>query len=216
MKLTPSASAALVAVILGLGGIAAPAALAQDSGPRAAPDGAPRAMTMEHGGKRLYLQREGQRHMQRGHAGMQRHMVRGGSHRLLALSCSPRGADRLEHVLLSLSQRLDPTAEQQPLFKEFRTAALTAQTGFADACADLHPARNEADSANLVQRLQDHVALDEARIAAVQSVLPPLENFYDSLTNEQKAMLEPRRGARERGDRGERSLRLQRTPAPGN
>jgi hypothetical protein len=148
-------------------------------------------------------------HIQRGGPGMERSMMRGGG--LLALACSADGADRLEHMLLSLSQRLDPTAEQQPLFEDFRNAALTAQTGFADSCAELNPEDDTAAATpDLVERLRQHIGVGEARLTAMNEVLPALEAFYGSLTDEQKALLEPRHGKRG----GRHGMRIERPVSP--
>jgi hypothetical protein len=178
MKLTTSASAALIVAALALGG-ATPAAFAQDQGPQAGP-----------GEMRHELRLRG--HM-RGE-GFQHGGMRGGG--MLGLVCSERGAEMLEHMFVSISHRLELTAEQAPLFDELKTAALTAQTGFADTCATLQPeaASDTAEQPNVVERLQTRIEVDEARIAALSGVLPALEAFHDSLTDEQKAALEPGRG----------------------
>lgn len=177
MKLITSTSAALLVATLALGA-AAPAAFAQDQGLKAGPAGGPRHQQMLrfHGG-------EG--------GGM-----RGG---LLQLVCSEEGADRLELMLLAVSQRLDLTAEQAPLFDDLKAAALTAQTSFSDTCASARPAAGEtAEMPNLVERLETRIKVDEARIAALSDVLPSLQAFYDSLTDEQKAQLDaPFEGRRE-------------------
>ena len=114
--------------------------------------------------------------------------MRGG---MLQLVCSDEGAERLEHMFVTISHRLDLTAEQTPLFDALKTAALTAQTGFADTCAAQLPAAGQtADLPNLVERVQTGIKVDEARIAALTGVLPSLEAFYNSLTDDQKAKLD--------------------------
>lgn len=186
MKLTASASAALVAATLGLAAMT-PAAFAQDQRPQAGPGEIRHEMfRRHHGGEHRFGP---QLHVQRG--------GRGAGGGLLALACSERGADRLEHMLLSLSQRLDPTAEQQQLFDDFRAAALTAQTSFADSCAELRPDDGDAAAAtDLVERLRQRIAVDDARLTAMNEVLPALEALYAGLTDEQKALLEPGHGKR--------------------
>jgi hypothetical protein len=47
-----------------------------------------------------------------------------------------------------------------------------------------------AAAPDLVERLQTRIKVDEARIAALTNVLPSLEAFYGSLTDEQKAKLD--------------------------
>jgi hypothetical protein len=119
----------------------------------------------------------------------------GGVFALASVSCAPRAAERLETRLDRVSARLDLTAEQTPLFDEFRTSALTAQTSFADACATL-PAGPEAN-ADLIQRLEQRLKFDEARLAAMTELLPQFKAFYESLTDAQKAELMPMRGQRQ-------------------
>jgi hypothetical protein len=114
-----------------------------------------------------------------------------GAFRLAEVSCSPRAAERLETRLDRISGRLELTAAQQPLFEDFRTSALTAQTGFADQCATLRPDR--AATADLIQRLEQRLKFDEARLAAMSELLPQFKTFYESLTDAQKAELMPAR-----------------------
>ncbi|MDP1729670.1 MAG: Spy/CpxP family protein refolding chaperone [Devosia sp.] len=176
MKLTTSTSAALIVAALGLA-VMTPAAIAQDQGPRAGPGGAPRH---EHGFRAHNQDGHGQADMRRG--------MHGG---VLELVCSPRGAERLEHMFVAISHRVEPTAEQSPLFDALKTAALTAQTGFADTCATVPPeAGGTAGRPDLVERLETRIKVDEARIAALSNVLPSLEAFYGSLSDEQKQKLE--------------------------
>lgn len=183
MKLITSTSAAAIVATLGLGAIA-PAAFAQDQAPQAGPGGAPRFqqnfIANDHDGPRENFQRGG---------------MRGG---LVQLVCSEQGAERLEQFFVSVSYRLALTAEQTPLFDALKTAALSAQTGFADTCASTLPATGDtaAQAPNLVERLQASVKVDQARIAALSGVLPSLEAFYNSLTDEQKAKLDAPGGMR--------------------
>lgn len=186
------ASAALIAAMLGTAAVA-PAAFAQDQVPQAGAGEVRHQMFLRHhGGKHRFGP---QLHIQRGSSGIERPMMRRGGG-LLMLACSGRGADRLEHLLLSLSQRLDPTPEQQPLFDDFRAAALTAQTGFAESCAELRPQGETAAAPDLVERFETGIAIGEARLAAMNEVLPALEALYGGLTDEQKALLEPGHGMR--------------------
>ncbi len=122
----------------------------------------------------------------------------GGAFRFTELSCAPRAADRLDRRLDRMGGRLELTAEQQKLFEDFRTSALTAQTDFADQCADLRPARDaKAERPDLIQRLEQRLKFDEARLAAMTDLLPHFKAFYASLTDEQKAALAPRHGFRQ-------------------
>lgn len=197
-KLTTStAIAALVAATLGTAALT-PVAFAQE-GPRAAGPGA--QMEQNHRGPGA-----GKKQMQRRPGG-----ERMGGPGLLALVCSERGAAQLERVFTGLSRRVELTTEQQPLFDALKTAALTSQTEFADTCATLRPSGQRAQRPNLVERLQSGIKLGEARTAALSEVLPSLEAFYGSLTDEQKARLEPRQ--RNKGERQGNRRNDRRAPA---
>jgi hypothetical protein len=133
---------------------------------------------------------------------------------VLALVCAPEGADRLEHLLLSISQRVDPTTEQQPLYDAFKSAALTAQTDFSDACTEARPQQTaEATPADLADRMKTRLAIEKAHVEAMTNVIPTFEAFYDSLTDEQKLSLEPRRRHHMEGQRPD-APRAPGTPAP--
>jgi hypothetical protein len=196
MKFTTSTTlAALLVATLGLGATASAASAQDRSGAR--PDAPRHHQMLRHHGDH----RQGGRHVK---------FHRSGG--ILALTCNPRGGDRLEHSLLSLSHRLDPTDTQQPLFEAFSDAAIEAQTSFAEACAAARTASGSDERPNLVERLESRIELGNAHTEAMSAVLPALQAFHDSLSEEQKAALEPRRGKsarqfRLRGERGERSER---------
>ena len=191
MKLITSTSAALIVATLGLGAMA-PAALAQDQARQGGPGFGPR----HEQGFRAHNQDGPRQDMQRG--GM-----RGG---MLQLVCSDQGAERLEHMFVSLSHRVELTAEQTPLFDALKTAALSAQTAFSDTCATLLPEAGDTavQAPNLVELLETRIKVDEARIAALSDVLPSLEAFYNSLTDEQKAALDAGPGQMRREHFGKR------------
>lgn len=131
--------------------------------------------------------------------------VRGGG--LLSLVCSDRGAERAEIGFVRLSHRLELTTEQQALFDDLKSSALTAQTQFAEQCAQ-PAAPTTADATptvpNPVERLTTQLGNDALRLELMQGLLPKLEAFYDSLSDDQKASLMPRprdnRGFRNRGN----------------
>ena len=196
MKRTTLTIAALVVATIATG--AAAPALAQD---QAANDHRPRELHQRGpGGPQGF-------HMHRDSSprdGMRLRLRGGGA--VLALVCSENGADRLEHLLLNMKQRTDPTAEQQPLFDAFQSAALTAQTDFAAACLAARPAADA--STDLVDRLKARLDVQQAHLDAMNAVLPSFEAFYDSLSDEQKQALAPR--ARD----GKRFEHRMRGPAP--
>lgn len=108
-----------------------------------------------------------------------------------------RGAEAIEIALVRLSHRLELTAEQQPLFDALKTAALSAATDFATATEGLRPtppAEGETPVApNLATRLDNGIALQKARLAALEAIQPAAKAFFDSLTEEQTASLTPQR-----------------------
>ena len=104
------------------------------------------------------------------------------------------GAEAVEIALVRLSHRVDLTAEQQPLFDAFRDAALAAATELEAKVDDLKPDNN--DDAGIAARFSDRLAIERARLEAMEAVEPSLTAFFDSLTDEQLKSLEPRRGGR--------------------
>jgi hypothetical protein len=112
---------------------------------------------------------------------------------LLRLACSDRGAEALEISLVRLSHRLNLTSEQQPLFDAFRTRALTTETSFADACKASRPDHGN-NRPDMLARLKSTLAIDQARLTALNDVLPDFEALYNSLSDQQKQALLPRRG----------------------
>jgi hypothetical protein len=113
--------------------------------------------------------------------------------RLLALACSPRGAQALDTYFTRIQHRLELTVDQQKLFDTFRTKALTAQTSFADSCKSAMPDKT-AGKPDMLAQLKAGLAVDQARLTAMNSVLPDFEGFFTSLSDSQKAHLMPHRG----------------------
>jgi hypothetical protein len=179
------------------------ATLASAAVPALAADRPGRDQNPAHGDFRAHGPRHG--------GSMQARDLRGGQRgSLLAFACSERGGDRLEHMLLTVAQRTDPTAEQQPLYDAFKSSALEAQAGFAAAC---ETARSAAP-ADLSDRLAARLELDQARVAAMTDVLPAFDAFYDSLTDAQKQTFEPRARAGKRQFEGRRHQRPDTPAAP--
>lgn len=111
---------------------------------------------------------------------------------LVDFRCGPNAADRLDNRFDKLAANLELTADQQKLYDAFTASALTAQTGFADTCATLKPADTAATTTpDLVERMETRLKVDEARLAALNTVLPDFKAFYASLTDEQKADFGP-------------------------
>ncbi len=204
MKRTTTMTVAALIVATITTGAALPA-FAQDR----APDRGPQAH-QRGPGEGVWIHRDGPRRgaMLPGHRGRDQMRIgirRGAGGGVFALVCSDRGTDRLEHMLLNMRQRTDPTSEQQALFETFHDAVITAQSDFADACTTAR----SAGADDLAARLKVRLDIEKAHVEAMTAVLPSFEAFFGSLTDEQKQALEPRRrggprildepGAREHG-----------------
>lgn len=145
---------------------------------------------------------------------------------ILGLVCSDRGAEALEVAFVRLSHRIELTDAQQPLFDALKTKALTTQTSFADDCQAAMSDRTADAKPDLLEGLKARLAVEEAKLTAMNVLLPDFEAFYTSLTDEQKASLFPMRGDGPgdrqgdrfgRGDQDDRNGpgRNHRLPAPG-
>lgn len=126
--------------------------------------------------------------------------------------CSDEAAGRIETGLSRMADRLELTDAQTASFDSFKTATLSAQAEFAEACVDFKPAeRGQADSdTDLVDRLNNRQAMMSAQLSAMEDVMPEFEAFFDSLTDEQKEQMRPQRGKGDhshgpRGNNGQHS-----------
>lgn len=119
---------------------------------------------------------------------------------LMQFSCAPKAAERMERRYDRLAERLKLSDEQKALYDAFMTSALTAQTELADKCTEIRPEpatrAERKQRPDMVERLENRIKLDEARLAAMNAVLPDFKAFYASLSDEQKKHLSPfgRRG----------------------
>lgn len=125
---------------------------------------------------------------------------------IAGLICSTDGATQLETRLTDIATKLALTAEQQPLFDAYRTAALTAQTTFAETCATVQPAATGTPTTppDAITVLKDRQVRQTAELDALNAVLPSLEALYNSLTDAQKAVLAPLVGPQHGPDHGPR------------
>ena len=114
--------------------------------------------------------------------------------------------DAVEISLVRLSQRVDPTAEQQPLFDAFKTAAMAAAEDFASALEAIRPEAPVEGQPRVrpefSEMLANRIAMTSAQLEALEAVQPSATAFFDSLTDEQKAQLTPQRGGRNWGKGG--------------
>jgi hypothetical protein len=79
-----------------------------------------------------------------------------------------------------IERAVDPTGEQQELLAELKHAADEAAQRFAEACPEHVPMTPPGRLEAMTERLQ-------ATLEAVKIVRPPLERFYQSLSDEQQA-----------------------------
>lgn len=108
-----------------------------------------------------------------------------------------RGVEAVEIALVRLSHAIELTAEQQALFDSLRTEALAAAETFSTAVEGLRPTAPAEGQAvevpDFSERLENRIAIETARLAALEAVQPSATAFFDSLTDEQKAELTPQR-----------------------
>lgn len=123
---------------------------------------------------------------------------------ILGLVCAPQGAEALEIAFVRLSHNLELTADQTALFDTFKTKALTTQISLADECQAAMPDKTADTQPDLLQRLKSGLAIEEARLTAMNAVLPDFEAFYGSLTDAQKADLMPMGMGQRDDNRGDR------------
>lgn len=146
--------------------------------------------------------------------------VRGG-HGFLNFVCATEGADRLEKTLEIMAIRLEVTDEQRPAFDDLKTAALTAQSDFAEACTPMKDAKPEG----AVEKLAHRTSMMELQLESMNTVLPAFETFYEGLSDEQKAQINKfgekkgkkgnkRQGQRGQDGKGPRGQQTQGAPAP--
>lgn len=122
-----------------------------------------------------------------------------------------RGAEAIEIAIVRLSHAIEMTDEQTVLLEALKTDALAAAAAFEAATDGLRPTpQAEGESAerpDISERFDNRIALESARLDALEAVQPAFTAFFDSLTDEQKADLVPERGNRhehmsKQGDRG--------------
>lgn len=117
----------------------------------------------------------------------------GGPGGLMGIFGFERGAEALEIAFVRLSHVITLTDAQKPLFDDLKTTALTAQTEFSDAVEAARPAADVATPPDIAAVLKSRIALETAHAKALSTVLPKLEAFTASLTDEQKTALTPQR-----------------------
>jgi Spy/CpxP family protein refolding chaperone len=114
-----------------------------------------------------------------------------------------RGAEAIEIAMVRLSHAIELTDEQTVLLEALKTDALAAAATFEAATDGLRPtppAEGEtAERPDISERFNNRIAMETARLDALEAVQPAFTAFFDSLTDEQKADLVPQRGDRMAG-----------------
>lgn len=121
------------------------------------------------------------------HPGMMGH---GGMHGMTRLSpqqrCEERLARRAAQIAYTVA-KLKLTAEQRPLWDKVNTTIDTAREREMQLCAALKPA---GQGGTVLDRMSRREQFLTVRLQAVQQVKPALEQLYQALTPEQKAVID--------------------------
>jgi hypothetical protein len=103
-----------------------------------------------------------------------------GSERRAAEVCSDNAAQLTDWPIERISEIVEPTDAQRPALEELRAASAKAIDMLKSGCPKDLPSISTGRLAAMEGRLQ-------VMLAAVQTVRPALERFYQSLSDEQKA-----------------------------
>jgi LTXXQ motif family protein len=108
---------------------------------------------------------------------------------------SPQQAcvDRLAHragFIAAIGFKLDPTAEQKPLWDNVVSATQSAEESQRKLCDALPANAQDRDKLTVIDRLHHREQVMQARLAAMQQVDPAIQALYDKLTPAQKAVLD--------------------------
>ena len=124
---------------------------------------------------------------------------------VLRLACGDRGAEALEIAFVRIQYEVKPTGPQQQLFDTLKQAAIADQKNYADACraavTGLRGGQGQSQP-SVLDRFAARLALETARVNALNDILPKFRAFFDSLTDQQKAQFQPRRAVFSRNGMG--------------
>ncbi|NOZ32446.1 MAG: hypothetical protein GXP01_05100 [Alphaproteobacteria bacterium] len=181
-KLTSLALAGATAGALGLAALV-PIATAQSAGSQNTPVAGP-----ETGAQ--FLNATGP-----GRDGRARMGRKGVSINFLVPKCSARSLERVEKIFDRVGDALDLNTDQEVLYDDLVSVALESHSGFAEICTAIRDQR----PGDFIERLQKRQTIAEARVEATGQILPVLDTFYSSLSDDQKdAMYRLGRNWRER------------------
>jgi hypothetical protein len=96
--------------------------------------------------------------------------------------CSPGAAGFSGWRIAAIEQAIKPDEAQQKKLDEFKAASAKAAETMRNACPTDIPATPSARMDLMEKRM-------EAMLAAIRTVRPAFDGFYNSLTDEQKAKL---------------------------
>ena len=102
-------------------------------------------------------------------------------------SCGPAAAGFGQWRLDRLDREIKLTDAQRARFEELKSASIKAAEQMRAACTPDLPATMPARMSAMEKRL-------DAMLQAVRTMLPPMNAFYETLTDDQKARLEGSRG----------------------
>jgi hypothetical protein len=174
MNKATRAGAAMIAVAA----VTVPAVMAWSQSP-------PPAAGMESGGPRGPGQ---------GREGQGREAMRGGWGRW-ARDTSPQQAcvNRLARragFVAAMGVKLNLTQDQKPLWDKLLAATQSAQEGQRKLCDALPTSREDAEKVTVIDRMNQQQQMLQARLQALQQTEPAVQALYQSLTPEQKAILD--------------------------
>ena len=136
------------------------------------------------------------------HMGGRMGMHAGWEHKSPQQACVDRLARRAGFIA-AIGFKLDPTAEQKPLWDKVVAATQSAEETQRKLCDTLPANAPDREKLTVIDRLHHHEQVMQARLAAMQQVDPAIQALYDKLTPAQKAVLDhPFHHGEHGGDRG--------------
>jgi len=104
-------------------------------------------------------------------------------------ACVDRIARRAGFVA-AMGVKLNLTANQKPLWDKLLTATQSAQDSQRKLCDALPTSRDSADKLTVIDRMHHHEQMLQTRLQGLQQVEPAVQALYQSLTPEQKVVLD--------------------------
>lgn len=104
-------------------------------------------------------------------------------------ACVDRLARRAGFIA-AIGFKLDPTAEQKPLWDKVVSVTQSAEDAQRKLCDALPANAQDRDKLTVIDRLHHREQVLQARLAAMQQVDPAVQALYDKLTPAQKAILD--------------------------